>query len=123
MATEQTGPANKDEAEPDLGPGGELPASLREQLEAAWKKREPRWYERLAPAQKHWVDKLVAMRLAEFQGHLAALDREDSQLAHQIAELTTQVAGLNSRLASLEARLAQAQPDGEDDGQAQGQSS
>lgn len=107
MANEQTGPEDKVEAEVGLG---ELPASLKEQLQAAWEKREPKWYERLAPAQRHWVDKLVALRLAEFQDHLAALDREDSQLAHQIAELTTQIVELNRRLAALEARLEQSEP-------------
>ena len=74
-------------------------------MAAAWDKREPKWYERLAPAQKHWVDKLVAIRLAEFEAHLTALDREDSQLAHQIAELTAQLVQLNNRLAALEGRI------------------
>ena len=59
----------------------------------------------MAPAQKHWVDKLVAIRLDEFQAHLGALDREDSQLAFQIAELTTQIVRLNRYLTSLEERL------------------
>jgi septal ring factor EnvC (AmiA/AmiB activator) len=97
--------------------GGELPASLQEQLAAAWEKRQPKWYERLAPAQKHWVDKLVAIRLDEFTQHLAALDREDSQLAQQIAELTTQVTHLSQRLAALEARLNQPESGQEGDGQ------
>jgi septal ring factor EnvC (AmiA/AmiB activator) len=116
MADEQSGPEEIAEAgaETGLTPGGELPASLAEQLQAAWSKRQPKWYERLAPAQKHWVDKLVALRLAEFQDHLAALDREDSQLAHQVAEMTTQIAHLNRRLAALEARLEQSEPSQQD---------
>ncbi len=86
-------------------PDGEFSASLKERLTAAWDKREPKWYERLAPAQKHWVDKLVAIRLDEFETHLAALDREDSQLAHQIGEVTAQLTQLNDRLARVESRL------------------
>lgn len=84
---------------------GALPDSLKEQLEAAWDKREPKWYERLAPAQRHWVDKLVALRLEEFESHLAALDREDSQLARQVAEVSAQLGQLNRRLAALESRI------------------
>jgi hypothetical protein len=117
MADEQTGPENTVDAETGLEPGGELPESLREQLEIAWGKRQPKWYERLAPAQRHWVDKLVALRLAEFQDHLAALDREDSQLAHQVAELTARLNDLNRRLAALEA--GQARPKAADTGDLQ----
>jgi chromosome segregation ATPase len=90
---------------PDSSRPGELPSSLKDRLLAAWENREPKWYERLAPAQKHWVDKLVAIRLDEFHGHLTRLDREDSQLAYQIAELTTRIIQLNRRLAMLEERL------------------
>jgi chromosome segregation ATPase len=108
--SDQPGPDPQPQAEEndfESLPDGELPASLTERMAAAWEKREPKWYERLAPAQKHWVDKLVAIRLQEFEGHLAALDREDSQLAHQIAELTAQVVSLNKRLVTLEDRIAE----------------
>jgi len=107
MTSNADGPDEQRETAGDDFPTGPLPESLWEQIAAAWDKREPKWYERLAPAQRHWVDKLVALRLAEFQDHLSALDREDSQLAHQVAELTTQIAHLNRRLAALEARLEQ----------------
>lgn len=110
MTSNADGPEEQQETAGDEFPAGPLPDSLWEQIAAAWDKREPKWYERLAPAQRHWVDKLVALRLAEFQDHLSALDREDSQLAHQVAELTAQIAHLNSRLAALEARLDQAEP-------------
>ncbi len=89
----------------DSSRAGELSTSLKERLLAAWEKREPKWYERLAPAQKHWVDKLVAIRLEEFHAHLVKLDQEDSHLAGLIAELTTQLIQLNRRLTSLEERL------------------
>ncbi|MGD2078688.1 MAG: hypothetical protein PVH18_09915, partial [Chloroflexota bacterium] len=83
----------------------EFPSSLQDRMVAAWQKREPRWYDRLAPAQKHWVDKLVATRLREFEEDLTALDREDSQLARQIAEVSTQLRELNRRLTALEQRV------------------
>ena len=102
MTTESTGPDKQPESE-----AGDLPASLKEQLIAAWEKREPKWYERLAPAQRHWVDKLVTIRLQEFEAHLSALDREDSQLARQIAEVSARLGELNRRLSALEARLDQ----------------
>lgn len=108
MSSDQTGPEEKQEAEAasaDVLPNEELSDSLKERLQLAWDKREPKWYERLAPAQKHWVDRLVAIRLDEFEAHLAALDREDSQLAHQLAQFTAQLVELNRRLASLETRL------------------
>ena len=108
MVTDHTGPDGKPktgETGSESLPAGEFSASLKERLVAAWDKREPKWYERLAPAQKHWVDKLVAIRLDEFEAHLAALDREDSQLAHQIAEVTAQLVQLNNRLATLEGRI------------------
>jgi hypothetical protein len=110
MADQFSGAEDSGEAVDRLTPQGELPDSLREQLQAAWSKREPKWYERLAPAQRHWVDKLVALRLAEFTEHLAALDREDSQLAHQVAELSAQLADMGRRLAALESRLDQNGP-------------
>lgn len=100
MGPEENAPDQQPE-----GDTGEFPSSLRDQLAAAWEKRQPKWYERLAPAQKHWVDKLVAIRLEEFEAHLAALDREDSQLVRQIAEVSAQVGELNRRLAALEKRL------------------
>lgn len=102
MATENSGPDQQPERE-----AAEFPSSLQDQLTAAWEKREPKWYERLAPAQKHWVDKLVAIRLGEFENHLSTLDREDSQLARQIAEVSAQLRELNRRLDVLEKRVDQ----------------
>jgi chromosome segregation ATPase len=110
MSTDQPGPEEKQDIEatsPDVLSDDELSDSLKERLQLAWDKREPKWYERLAPAQKHWVDKLVAIRLDEFEAHLAALDRQDSQLAHQVAELTAQLGELNRRLVALESRIDQ----------------
>jgi len=43
----------------------------------------------------------------KFEAHLAALDREDSQLARQIADVTVQLGELNRRLAALEKRFDQ----------------
>ena len=116
-------PSPSDDVTPESSPGiereslssVELPSSLKDRLAAAWKSREPKFYERLAPAQKHWVDKLVAIRLEEFQAHLVSLDREDSELSHQIGELSAQVVQLSQRLSTLEERLESPEDEPVDD--------
>lgn len=59
----------------------------------------------MIPGQQHVIDKLVTLRLEEFQAQLVELDREDSELSHQIAELSVQVTQMNNLLQSIEQRL------------------
>ncbi len=75
-------------------------------LRTAWINHSPKWYARAIPGKGQIVDQLVTLRLEEFQTILAALDREDSELAHRIAELTAQMLQLNRRVVELEEKLA-----------------
>jgi hypothetical protein len=79
---------------------------LRARLRLAWINNSPKWYAKMVPGQKQVIDKLVELRLDEFQEHLASLDRGDSDLAHDLAELSAQVVQMNRLLESIDQRLA-----------------
>lgn len=88
-----------------------------EKLKTAWINNSPKWYARAIPGKGQLVDKLVTLRLEEFQSILATLDREDSELAHRIAELSTQLIQLNKRVVELENKLAKIEGDRETSGE------
>lgn len=81
------------------------PDSFLTRLRGAWHSRWPKWYARMIPGKQHVIDKLVSLRLEEFQAQMVELDREDSELSHQIAELSAQISQMNQHLESLERRL------------------
>jgi predicted nuclease with TOPRIM domain len=90
-------------AEQDQSSGGNEPMG---RLKTAWSNKSPKWFARAIPGKEQMVDQLVTLRLEEFQSILAALDKEDSELAHRIAELSAQLIQLSQRMVELEEKMA-----------------
>lgn len=85
--------------------GRPAPESIWGRLRTAWINNSPKLYARLIPGKMPMVNQLVTLRLEEFQSILSALDRQDSELAHQVAELSALVVQLSQRITELEGQL------------------
>lgn len=75
-------------------------------LRTRWNNVSTRWYVLPILAQQNSYNQLVAERLSDMDNRLIALDREHTQLVHDVAELSVHFRQMNQLLHAINARLA-----------------